>query len=42
LGAALLQMALKRKWLVQHLDSRALDVTSFGRRGILTRFGLRV
>jgi DNA-binding transcriptional ArsR family regulator len=42
LGAALLQMALKRKWLVQHLDSRALDVTSFGRREILTRFGLRV
>jgi DNA-binding transcriptional ArsR family regulator len=40
LGAALLRVALKRKWLVQDLDSRALGVTSLGRREMLTRFGL--
>jgi DNA-binding transcriptional ArsR family regulator len=42
LGAALLKIALKRKWVVQELDSRALDITSFGRREILTRFGVQV
>lgn len=42
LGAALLKVALKRKWLTQDLDSRALGVTSFGRREMLARFGLRV
>jgi DNA-binding transcriptional ArsR family regulator len=42
LGAALLKVALKRKWVVQDLDSRALDVTSFGRREMLTRFGIQV
>jgi DNA-binding transcriptional ArsR family regulator len=41
-GAALLNVAVKRKWVVQDLDSRALGVTSFGRREILTRFGLQV
>src|SRR6266852_1777275 len=41
-GAALLNVALKRKWVVQDLDSRALGVTSLGRREILTRFGLQV
>src|SRR5271169_4712917 len=40
LGAALLKVALKRKWVVQDLDSRALSVTSQGRRELLTRFGL--
>jgi DNA-binding transcriptional ArsR family regulator len=40
LGAALLQMALKRKWLQQDLDSRVLTVTRIGRRELLTRFGL--
>jgi DNA-binding transcriptional ArsR family regulator len=39
LGAALLNVALKRKWVVQDLDSRALGVTSLGRREMLTRFG---
>ena len=39
-GAALLNVALKRNWLVQDLDSRALTVTKFGRREFLTRFGL--
>jgi DNA-binding transcriptional ArsR family regulator len=42
LGAALLRVALKRKWVLQDLDSRALAVTSLGRREILARFGLQV
>ena len=42
LGAALLQAAIKRKWLAQDLDSRAIRVTSVGRREILTRFGIEV
>jgi len=42
LGAALLKVALKRKWMVQDFDSRALGVTSLGRREMLTRFGLQV
>jgi len=42
LGAALLKVALKRRWVVQDLDSRALGVTSFGRRELLARFGVRV
>ncbi|MGC1106462.1 MAG: hypothetical protein WA876_07980 [Candidatus Acidiferrales bacterium] len=37
---ALLGVALKRKWVVQDLDSRALEVTSYGRREMLTRFGV--
>jgi DNA-binding transcriptional ArsR family regulator len=42
LGAALLKVALKRKWMLQDLDSRVLDVTGIGRREMLTRFGLHV
>jgi DNA-binding transcriptional ArsR family regulator len=42
LGAAFLEVALKRKWVVQDLDTRALGITSFGRREMLTRFGLHV
>ncbi len=42
LGAALLDVARKRKWVLQDLDSRALEVTSLGRREIFSRFGLRV
>lgn len=42
LGAALLKLALKRRWVVQELDSRALGVTSLGRREMQSRFGLRV
>jgi DNA-binding transcriptional ArsR family regulator len=42
LGAALLKVALKRKWVVQDLDSRALGVTTLGRHEMLTRFGLHV
>jgi len=40
LGAALLKTALKRKWVVQDLDSRALNVTRGGKREMLSRFGL--
>lgn len=42
LGAALLAMALKRKWVVQDLDSRALEVTSYGRREMAARLGVRM
>lgn len=42
LGAALLNVTLKRKWVVQDLDSRALRVTSVGRREMLSRFGLEI
>jgi DNA-binding transcriptional ArsR family regulator len=42
LGAALLEVTLKRKWVIQDLNSRALDVTSLGRREMQARFGLRV
>jgi DNA-binding transcriptional ArsR family regulator/DNA-binding PadR family transcriptional regulator len=40
LGAALLKLALKRRWVVQDLDSRALEVTRLGRREMRARFGL--
>jgi DNA-binding transcriptional ArsR family regulator len=40
LGSALLTVALKRKWVTQDLDSRALHVNSFGRREMRARFGL--
>jgi DNA-binding transcriptional ArsR family regulator len=42
LGAAVLNVALKREWVVQDLDSRALSVTRVGRREMLRRFGLHV
>jgi DNA-binding transcriptional ArsR family regulator len=42
LGNALLVAALRQKWFVQDLDSRALRVTSLGRRHLLARFGIEV
>lgn len=42
LGAALLQLALKRKWVRPDLDSRALSVTSHGQRELPKVFGLRI
>ena len=42
LGAALLKAALKRRWVTQDLDSRAIRVTSLGRREILSRFNVEV
>ena len=41
LGAALLKVALQRKWVVQELESRALSLTSVGRREMRARFGVR-
>jgi DNA-binding transcriptional ArsR family regulator len=40
LGAALLQLALRKKWVSQDLDSRALRLTSLGRREMKARFGI--
>ena len=40
LGAAILKVALKKHWVVQDLDSRALNVTPSGRREMQERFGL--
>jgi DNA-binding transcriptional ArsR family regulator len=42
LGAAILRVALNREWVIQELDSRALTITSLGRREMRTRFGLDV
>lgn len=39
-GAALLNVATKRKWVIQELDSRALTVTRIGRREMRALFGL--
>src|SRR5579859_4685995 len=41
-GAALLNVALRRRWVIPDLDSRALTVTKLGRREMLARFGLHV
>jgi DNA-binding transcriptional ArsR family regulator len=42
LGAALLNIALKRRWVQPDLDTRALSVTSVGRREMLARFGVQI
>jgi len=42
LGAALLGVALKRRWVTQEVNSRALNVTKLGRRELLDRFGVTV
>jgi DNA-binding transcriptional ArsR family regulator len=42
LGAALLKIAITRKWVAQDLDSRAIRVTNSGRREMLARFGVEV
>jgi DNA-binding transcriptional ArsR family regulator len=42
LGAAVLTWALRRRWLAQDLDSRALSVTAAGRRHLNARLGLRL
>lgn len=38
-GAALLRLALKRKWVAQELESRALNITKVGRHELRSRFG---
>ncbi|MDB5483885.1 MAG: transcriptional regulator, ArsR family [Caulobacteraceae bacterium] len=42
LGAAQVSLALRRRWLEQDLDSRALSVTPLGRRELASRFGAQV
>jgi len=41
-GAALLRVALRKRWVAQDLDSRILSVTAFGRREMLARFDLQI
>ena len=41
LAAAILSLALRRKWVVRDLDSRSLSLTRAGRRELLVRFGVR-
>jgi DNA-binding transcriptional ArsR family regulator len=40
LAAAILDLGLKKRWLLQELDSRALSITPYGRRQFQSRFGL--
>ena len=40
LGAALLKLALRRKWVIQDLHDRAVEVTRLGKREMQARFGL--
>jgi len=40
LGAALLSLALKKKWVARQFESRALTITALGRRECRARFGL--
>ncbi|WP_416769020.1 ArsR/SmtB family transcription factor [Pseudomonas sp. RHF3.3-3] len=40
LGAALLELLLKRGWVSRHLDSRALSLTSKGAKGLDKAFGM--
>ena len=42
LGAALLEVTLKRRWLSRDLDSRALSVTKLGQRELAKQFGVEV
>ena len=40
LGAALLQLALHRNWVIQDFHDRAVEVTRLGKRELQARFGL--
>jgi DNA-binding transcriptional ArsR family regulator len=42
LGAALLKIALRRKWVTQDLDSRALHITAVGLCDMRRHFGLQI
>ena len=42
LGAALLKCLLKRRWVSQDLDNRALSITSAGRRELQARFDVKL
>lgn len=41
LGAAFLQCLIRRGWVTQDLDSRALGVTAKGRRELANQFGIK-
>lgn len=41
-GAALLDVALRKKWLIEDLDSRALNLTRIGKRELQVRFDIQV
>lgn len=41
LGAAFLDLALKRRWVARQRDTRALTVTTTGQRELRARFGVR-
>jgi hypothetical protein len=40
LGAAILSLASRRKWLIRDLDGRGLTPTSFGRQEFHRHFGM--
>jgi DNA-binding transcriptional ArsR family regulator len=42
LAAAILKIALKRKWLTRELEGRELTITRVGKRELLDRFGLQI
>ncbi|MGH7655611.1 MAG: ArsR/SmtB family transcription factor [Gemmatimonadaceae bacterium] len=42
LGAAVLELALRKRWLRREPDDRALSVTALGERELRARLGLRV
>jgi DNA-binding transcriptional ArsR family regulator len=42
LAAALFGLALRKRWVAQELDSRALQVTSLGRRELASRFDVKL
>lgn len=42
LGAALLQSVIRRGWVTQDLDSRALGLTAKGRKALASRFGMEI
>jgi hypothetical protein len=41
LGAAVLELALRKRWLRREPDDRALSVTALGERELRSRLGLR-
>lgn len=42
LAAAVFALAMKRKWVTRDLDSRALEITSAGRRELRAKFGVEI
>lgn len=42
LGAALLELALRKQWVARDLDSRILNVTATGRRTLHARLGIQM